>query len=109
MAAVVLMLQTLRQQRARSRHQQLATYPRTPKMNAHIERFNRTIQEEFVNFHTDLPLTDSVAFNDKLFDYLTWYNLDRPHHALRLQSPMQVIGNYLNSNQCNMQWPNTRS
>ena len=27
------------------------TYPRTPKMNAHVERFNRTIQEEFVDYH----------------------------------------------------------
>jgi len=24
------------------------TYPRSPKMNAHNERFNRTIQEQFV-------------------------------------------------------------
>ncbi len=83
------------------------TYPRTPKMNAHVERFNRTIQEEFVDFHEDLLLTDIMAFNDKLFEYLTWYNLYRPHHALQLQSPMQVISNYLKSNQCNMYWPNT--
>ncbi len=83
------------------------TYPNTPKMNAHVERFNRTIQEEFVDFHEDLLLTDTMAFNDKLFDYLTWYNLYRPHHALQLQSPMQVICNYLQSNQCNMYWPNT--
>jgi len=27
------------------------TYPRTPKMNAHIERFNRTVQEEFIDYH----------------------------------------------------------
>lgn len=83
------------------------TYPHTPKMNAHVERFNRTIQEEFVDFHEDLLLTDIMTFNDKLFDYLTWYNLDRPHHALQLQSPMHVISNYLKSNQCNMYWPNT--
>lgn len=83
------------------------TYPRTPKMNAHVERFNRTLQEEFVDFHEELLLTDLMAFNDKLFDYLTWYNRDRPHHALQLQSPMQVIANYLKSNQCNMYWPNT--
>jgi hypothetical protein len=28
------------------------TYPKCPKMNAHLERFNRTIQEEFANYHT---------------------------------------------------------
>jgi transposase InsO family protein len=83
------------------------TYPRTPKMNAHVERFNRTIQEEFVDFHEELLLADIMAFNDKLFDHLTWYNQDRPHHALQLQSPMQIIANYLKSNQCNMWWPNT--
>ena len=27
------------------------TYPRTPKMNAHLERFNRTIQEDYINYH----------------------------------------------------------
>src|SRR3989338_3354349 len=27
------------------------TYPKTPKMNAHVERFNRTIQEEFIDYH----------------------------------------------------------
>ena len=30
------------------------TYPRTPKMNAHVERFNRTIQEEFIDYHEEL-------------------------------------------------------
>jgi len=32
------------------------TYPRTPKMNAHVERFNRTIQEEFIDYHEELLL-----------------------------------------------------
>ena len=27
------------------------TYPRSPKMNAHNERFNRTLQEQFVDFY----------------------------------------------------------
>ena len=26
------------------------TYPKTPKMNAHIERFNRSVQESFVDY-----------------------------------------------------------
>ena len=33
------------------------TYPRTPKMNAHVERFNRTIQEEFIDYHEQLLIT----------------------------------------------------
>ena len=31
------------------------TYPKTPKMNAHCESFNGTIQEEFVDYNVNLP------------------------------------------------------
>jgi transposase InsO family protein len=27
------------------------TYPKTPKMNAHCERFSRTVQDEFIYYH----------------------------------------------------------
>ena len=30
------------------------TYPRSPKMNAHNERFNRTIQEQFIDYNTKI-------------------------------------------------------
>ena len=83
------------------------TYPRTPKMNAHVERFNRTIQEEFVDYHDDLLFTDLTLFNDKLLDWLTWYNTLRPHHSLGLQSPLQYIAHFLNNPECNMYWPST--
>ncbi|HLB50914.1 MAG TPA: DDE-type integrase/transposase/recombinase [Patescibacteria group bacterium] len=67
------------------------TYPRTPKMNAHIERFNRTIQEEFVDFHVFDLLTPPV-FNNKLIDYLIWYNTKRVHHAFKNKlSPVQFM------------------
>jgi transposase InsO family protein len=56
------------------------TYPRTPKMNAHVERFNRTVQEEFLNYHKGL-LLDCDAFNEKLMDYLIFYNTKRVHYA----------------------------
>lgn len=39
------------------------TYPKTPKMNAHAERFNRTVQEEFLDYHEDLLFSDTQAFN----------------------------------------------
>ena len=41
------------------------TYPRTPKMNAHVERFNRTIQEEFIDYHEELLITPD-EFNHRL-------------------------------------------
>lgn len=80
------------------------TYPRTPKMNAHVERFNRTLQEEFLNFNKIL-LLEPDQFNDKMIDYLIWYNGKRPHWSLDLQSPVQFL--VTNQHQCNMWWPNT--
>jgi transposase InsO family protein len=91
------------------------TYPKTPRMNAHCERFNRTVQEECIDFHYDLLFLDDLTdFNLELLRYLAWYNLERPHHSLpqpvpgrktpRLLSPVQFL--HLN-HQCNMYWPNT--
>jgi transposase InsO family protein len=45
------------------------TYPRTPKMNAHCERFNRTIQDEFVDYHLN-DLYTTAIFNEKLMEWL---------------------------------------
>jgi transposase InsO family protein len=39
------------------------TYPKNPKMNAHAERFNRTIQESFVDYHEELLFTDLALSN----------------------------------------------
>lgn len=67
------------------------TYPKTPKMNAHIERFNRTIQEEFIDYHLgDLENPDN--FNRQVIDYLLWYNTERPHYAFKNKmSPIQYL------------------
>jgi transposase InsO family protein len=67
------------------------TYPKTPKMNAHVERFNRTIQDEFIDYHTN-ELLNLAEFNRKLVDWLIWYNIDRVHHAFKNQmSPIQFM------------------
>lgn len=67
------------------------TYPKTPKMNAHLERFNRTLQEEFVDYHTD-DLIEPDIFNRRVIDYLLWYNTERPHYAFQNKmSPVQYI------------------
>ena len=83
------------------------TYPKTPKMNAHCERFNRTLQEEFVNYHSYL-LKDTTAFNDKLVDYLIWFNTERPHKSLNLRSPIQFLTQEY-SKECHMWWTRTDS
>ena len=67
------------------------TYPKTPKMNAHLERFNRTIQEEFIDYHSFLLLNPD-DFNRKLIDYLIWYNIERVHCAFQNKlSPIQFM------------------
>lgn len=81
------------------------TYPKTPKMNAHCERFNRTIQEEFIDYH-DAELLNPALFNRKLADWLIWYNAERPHWSLNLKSPIQFLTEQ-NPQECQMWWTDT--
>ena len=92
------------------------TYPKTPRMNAHCERFNRTVQEECIDYHYDLLFLDDLTdFNLELLRWLSWYNLERPHFSLaqpipgrktpRWLSPVQFLHQ---SPECNIYWPNTR-
>lgn len=82
-------------------------YPKCPKMNAYIERFNRTIQEEFINWHRQLLSGSLEAFNRKLIDWLLWYNTKRPHWSLGLKSPLQYIVDQLTPEKSNMLWTDT--
>jgi hypothetical protein len=61
-------------------------YPRSPKINGVIERFNRTIQEEFLNRCDEISY-DPERFRVKLNEYLDWYNHKRPHTSLGYVSP----------------------
>lgn len=70
-------------------------YPRRPTQNARIERFNRTIQEEFVDYHLHELAHNIDRFNHLLIEWLIWYNTKRPHHSLNLKSPINyLISNY---------------
>lgn len=80
------------------------TYPRSPKMNAYIERFNRTLNEEFLKPNRLLCASNILEFNQKLIDYLVYYNTKRPHHSLNLLSPMEFM---LESRKSNMWWTDT--
>src|SRR3990167_745426 len=62
-------------------------------MNACVERFNRTIQEEFIDWHKETLAYDIDEFNRKLIDWLLWYNTERPHYFLRMIPPMRYIIN----------------
>jgi len=81
------------------------TYPRSPKMNAHNERFNRTIQEQFVDYYEDLLFTDIEEFNKEMANWLIDYNTKIPHHSLLMKTPVQYL--IENNPQCHMLWTNT--
>jgi transposase InsO family protein len=91
------------------------TYPKTPRMNAHCERFNRTVQEECIDYHYDLLFLDDLTeFNLHLLSWLSWYNLERPHFSLTLPTPKRKNPRWLTPvqflrryPQCNMYWPET--
>ena len=58
-----------------------------PNDNAHIERVNRTLQEECLDREKRTP----EAFNSALKKYLPYYNTKRLHLGISLQVPMQLI------------------
>lgn len=74
-------------------------YPKSPKINGVVERFNRTLQEEFINRNDEIYF-DLEGFADKLTGYLQWYNGKRPHMALNYQSPLQFIQTHFPESMC---------
>ena len=72
------------------------TYPRCPKQNGVVERFNRTLQEEFVEGNRELlEEKDPKQFNNLLIEYLLFYNTQRPHNTLTNQEPLKTVAEYL--------------
>lgn len=63
---------------------------RTPTDNGHLERFNRTIQEECLY---RVPKTFE-AYQKAIPEYLHFYNTQRPHMALNMKTPLQVMQSY---------------
>jgi len=60
---------------------------RKPNDNAHIEYFNRTIQDELL---TKLP-KDVTIINKELPKYLNYYNTQRRHLGLELKTPKEML------------------
>ncbi len=83
------------------------TYPRSPKMNAEIERFNQTLLEAFINQNRMLLAYDIEAFNKKLMEWVLWYNTRRPHWTLGLISPLKYIVSTLTAQESHMLWMDT--
>jgi len=82
-------------------------YPKCPKMNAYVERFNRTIQEDFVDRHLQTLRDDIGHFNRDLMEWLLWYNTKRPHESLGMLSPLKYIVMTLPTKQSHMWWTHT--
>ena len=58
-----------------------------PNDNAHVERFNRTIQDELLSrIPTSIP-----AYAKALPPYLRYYNTERKHMGIAYQTPMQKV------------------
>ena len=59
----------------------------TPKDNPVSEKFNQTLEQEFIdlgNFNPDVKI-----FNRELTEWLILYNFKRPHQALGYKTPIQ--------------------
>lgn len=63
---------------------------RQPNDNAHLERFNRTIQEECLNI---IPQT-LKSYQKEIPEYIRYYNNERLHLGLGLKTPRQVLRSY---------------
>ena len=67
------------------------TYPSCPKMNAHCERFNRTIREWVLNMNR-YDVSDLDRLNRKVRDFLVFYNTKRVHYAFKNKlTPLQKL------------------
>jgi transposase InsO family protein len=63
---------------------------RKPNDNAHLERFNRTIQEECLS---RVP-RGLKSWQKEIPEYLRYYNGERPHMGLQFKTPTEVMQSY---------------
>ena len=78
--------QTLKRHGIQTRHSRL----HRPNDNAHIERFNRTLQEECIGHHWNrsVPLPSQQA---RLTAYLEYYNNKRVHLGIQMKTPASML------------------
>jgi transposase InsO family protein len=74
------------------------TRVKTPKDNSVNERFNRTIQEDFMEtdkyFEPYLTESDLTEANRRLTEWLIFYNFIRPHQSLNYKTPIEWYNDY---------------
>lgn len=67
---------------------QIYSRPYTPKDNPALERFNSTVQYEWLQY-SEVGLEDIVQANLDLTTWLVKYNSYRPHEALEYDTPLE--------------------
>jgi putative transposase len=63
--------------------------PKSPKLNAHVERSHRTHHEEFYQVHADSD--QPTRLNHQLRHWEHTYNCVRPHQALAYLTPLEFL------------------
>jgi putative transposase len=63
--------------------------PRSPKLNGHVERAQRTHTEEFYDLY--MGELDLRSVNEALREWEQFYNTVRPHHSLDLKTPAEYL------------------
>ena len=66
--------------------------PNTPKDKPQVERFNRTVREEFIEMGNAYLAVDE--FNRRLTRWLIDYNFNRPHQSLKYLTPLEWVVKY---------------
>lgn len=72
------------------------TYPKHPKINGVVERFNRSIQEEWLNTYQD-EMVEPDLINQRIIEYLLFYHNDRIHEGLGDRTPASILGKEIKS------------
>jgi transposase InsO family protein len=78
--------QALHRKGVQTRHSRL----HRPNDNAHVERFNRTIQEECLGSRLNYKVTNK-QLQARLTRYLEFYNTKRVHLGLQLRTPAEML------------------
>lgn len=78
--------QRLKQQGISLRHSRLGR----PNDNAHIERFNRTIQEECLGNKISSKVANATL-QAKINQYVEFYNTKRVHLGIQLKKPIEML------------------
>lgn len=77
--------------------EQVFSRPHTPKDNPALERFNWTVQDEWLSM-SEVGLDDVASANQDLANWLVEYNSYRPHESLDYLTPLAYAqANFFNS------------